>query len=175
MNTKVKPTTKELIMHDDDFIVSKTNIKGQITYANSTFMRYSGYKQSKTYMHQHKLVRHPEMPKTVFHLLWQTIKAGKEFNGYIKNMHQDGSFYWVFANVTPSFSTGNNRDIIGYYSVRRKPKAEALSVIKPLYKKILQAEQQAATSKAAIAAGTQVLHNTLEQQEMGYDQFVLSL
>ena len=175
MNTQVKPTTKELLMHNDDFIVSKTNIKGQITYANSTFMRYSGYKQSKTYLHQHKLVRHPDMPRSIFHLLWQTIKSGKEFNGYVKNMHQDGSFYWVFANVTPSFSMNGNRDIIGYYSVRRKPKAEALSVIKPLYKKMLQAEQQANNIKAAIAAGTQVLQHVLEQQEMAYDQFVLSL
>jgi len=173
MKNNVVPTRHELLMKDNDFIVSKTDLSGKITYVNQTFMKFSGYRQSETYLHQHKLVRHPDMPQTVFDLLWRTIKTGKEFNGYIKNMHKDGSFYWVFANVTPSFDSQNN--IIGYYSVRRKPSKQALDKITPLYQTIRKAELQAANSRAAISAGKKILQQTLNQQEMDYDQFVLSL
>lgn len=173
MNSNTQPTNKELVMRDDDFIVSKTNLKGQITYINQTFIKFAGYRQSETYLHQHKLVRHPEMPKAVFDLLWKTIQSGKEFNGYIKNMHKDGSYYWVFANVTPSFD--NNNNIIGYYSVRRKPNPQAIEAIKPLYQKMLLAEKNTHSSKAAIVAGSQILETMLEQQGVDYEQFIFSL
>lgn len=173
MNNKIQPTQHELSMKSDDFIVSKTNLKGQITYANQIFVQFSGYRQSEIYKHQHKLVRHPEMPKSVFELLWKTIKSGKEFNGYVKNMHKDGSYYWVFANVTPSYD--NNQNIIGYYSIRRKPKEKALNVIKPLYNDMLSAEKRTNNTKDAITAGTKILQNTLDQKGMDYDHFILSL
>jgi PAS domain S-box-containing protein len=173
MKNKIQPNQNKLEMKDDDFIVSKTNLKGQIIYANQMFVHFSGYRQSEIYNHQHSLVRHPDMPKAVFELLWQTIKSGKEFNGYVKNMHKSGSYYWVNANVTPSLD--NRGQIVGYYSVRRKPTDKALAAIQPLYQAMLSAEKRTSNTKDAIAAGTQILQNTLEQQGMDYDQFVLSL
>ena len=172
MKNKVQPTLNELVMRDDDFIVSKTDIKGRLTYGNKIFVEFSGFSQAELLNKQHNVVRHPDMPRAVFHLLWTTIQAGKEFNGYVKNMSKDGSFYWVFANVTPSYD--NNKKIIGYYSVRRKPTKEALAIIEPLYKDMLAAEKSAA-SKNAIEASTAVLMAKVEQHGGNYDQFVLTI
>ena len=169
----VKANNNERVLQEDDFLISKTDLSGKITYANQLFIKYSGYRQSETYNHQHSLVRHPDMPQAVFNLLWQTIKAGHEFNGYVKNLCKDGSFYWVFANVTPSFD--NNNNIIGYYSVRRKPSTQAIAAITPLYQAMRSAERQENSSKTAVAAGNNILQAHLSQQEMDYDQFVLSL
>jgi len=172
MKNKVQPTQKEITMREDDFIVSKTDLKGRLTYANKIFVEFSGFTQTEILNKQHNIVRHPDMPRAIFHLLWSTIQAGKEFNGYVKNMSKDGSFYWVFANVTPSYD--NNKNIIGYYSVRRKASQQALSVIEPLYQEMLTAEANAGT-KNAIEASTSILMAKAEQQGDGYDQFVLSL
>ena len=159
-------------MRDNDFIVSKTDLKGRITYANKIFIEFSGYSQDELFNTQHNIIRHPDMPRAVFHLLWQTLQSGKEFNGYVKNMCKDGGFYWVFANVTPSFD--NNNRVIGYYSVRRKPTQKALDVVEPIYREMLIAEKNAGV-RDAIDASTRLLLEKLDQQEVAYEQFVLSL
>ena len=172
MKNKIQPTNDEIVMRDNDFIVSKTDTKGRIIYANKIFIEFSGYTQDELINSQHNIVRHPEMPRGVFSLLWETISSGREFNGYVKNMSKNGSYYWVFANVTPSYDMKNN--IIGYYSVRRKPSQSALDFIIPLYKEMLAAENQAG-SKEAIKASTKVLSDKLDERGVVYDQFVLSL
>ena len=172
MKNKIQPTQNEIVLRDDDFIVSKTDPKGRITYANKIFVEFSGFTQSEIMDKQHNIVRHPEMPRSVFDLLWNTIKSGKEFNGYVKNMSKDGSYYWVFANVTPSYD--NNNKLIGYYSVRRKPSKEALNIITPLYKEMIQAEKNAG-AKNAITASMTVLLDKLVPTGVEYDQFALSL
>ncbi|MCU7834886.1 MAG: PAS domain-containing protein [gamma proteobacterium symbiont of Taylorina sp.] len=170
MKNKIQATQKERLMRDNDFIVSKTDLKGRITYANKIFIDFGGYSQDELLNSQHNIIRHPDMPRTVFDLLWKTLKSGNEFNGCVKNMSKDGGFYWVFANVTPSYDSNNK--IIGYYSVRRKPSAQALSVIKPIYNEMLAAEK-AAGSKNATDAATQLLSEKL--QGVDYEQFILSI
>ena len=172
MKNKIQPTQKEIVMRDDDFIVSKTDTKGRIIYANKIFVEFSGYTQCEILNKQHNIVRHPDMPRAVFNLLWDTIKSGEEFNGYVKNMSRDGSYYWVFANVTPSYD--KNKRNIGYYSVRRKPSKEALNVIIPIYKEMLTAEKNAGP-KDAISASAAILLDKLAPLGVGYDQFALSL
>jgi len=172
MKNKIEPTQKEIKMREDDFIVSKTDLKGRLTYANKIFVEFSGFTQTEILNKQHNIVRHPDMPRAVFQLLWNSIQSGKEFNGYVKNMSKEGSFYWVFANVTPSYD--NNKKIIGYYSVRRKASSEALSVIEPLYKEMLAAEKNAG-AKNAIEASTTILMAKAQLQGGDYDQFVLSI
>ena len=172
MKNKIQPIQKERVMRDNDFIVSKTDLKGRITYANKIFIEFSGYSQDQLLNAQHNIIRHPEMPRSVFHLLWATIQAGREFNGYVKNMSQDGSFYWVFANVTPSYDIDNK--MIGYYSVRRKPSQQAVSAIEPVYKEMVNAENNAG-SKNAIEASTAILTSIIAETGGDYDQFALSL
>lgn len=80
-------------MCESDFIVSKTNSTGRLTDCNRTFIEFSGYSEQQLLGKQHNIVRHPDIPRSVFNLLWQTIKSGNEFFGYVKNMSKDGSYY----------------------------------------------------------------------------------
>ncbi|MCP4076890.1 MAG: PAS domain-containing protein [Gammaproteobacteria bacterium] len=159
-------------MRDNDFIVSKTDLKGLIIYANEIFIEFCGYTQHELLNTQHNIIRHPDMPRAVFDLMWKTLQAGNGFNGYVKNMSKDGGFYWAFANVTPSYD--NNQNITGYYSVRRKPSQRTLAVVEPIYKEMLQTEKHSG-SRDAIKDSTAVLLSKLEQQGVSYDQFALSL
>ena len=172
MKRNVTPTNKERVMREDDFIVSKTDLKGRITYGNRIFIEFSGYTEQELLGSQHNIIRHPDMPRAVFKLLWDTIEQGKEISAYVKNMAKDGSFYWVFANVTPDFD--EHGKISGYYSVRRKPKPEAVKVVSGLYQAMLDAEQKAGT-RDAIAVSTKILTDLLAQKGVSYDQLVFSL
>lgn len=159
-------------MRDNDFIVSKTDPKGLLTYANEIFIEFSGYTEAELLGKQHNIVRHPDMPRAVFKLLWDTLKEGKEFNGYIKNMSKNGSYYWVIANVTPSYSAKGS--LLGYYSVRRKPDQQALTFIQNLYRDMLAAEKQAGAQKA-IETSITLLNDTLNRKEISYEEFILTL
>jgi PAS domain S-box-containing protein len=101
----------------------------------------SSYTEEELLGANHNIIRHPDMPKIVFKLLLDTVQAGKEIFAYVKNMAEDGSYYWVLANVTPSYDL--KRNIIGYYSVRRKPFREAINKIAPIYQALINAKKQA--------------------------------
>lgn len=159
-------------MRDEDFIVSKTDAKGRITYANRIFMEFAGYQEKELLGVQHNIVRHPDMPRAVFALMWDTLQSGNEFFGYVKNMASDGSYYWTFANVTPTLDRGGRT--VGYFSVRRKPKPEAVALLAPLYAQMLAREKEAG-AKEAIAASRQILDERYQPRGDGYDEFVLSL
>ncbi|MEW5893287.1 MAG: PAS domain-containing protein [Pseudomonadota bacterium] len=171
-NPAIQPTSVERLMREDDFIVSKTDPKGRITYCNRIFIEFSGYTEAELLGSQHNIVRHPDMPRAIYKLLWDTIQAGNECFAYVKNMARDGSFYWVFANVTPSYDQDGK--LLGYLSVRRKPKPEALKQVSALYAQMLAAEKQAG-AKDAIAASSRILNDLLAQQGKSYEEFVLSL
>jgi PAS domain S-box-containing protein len=168
----IVPTDKEIVMREDDFIVSKTDLKGRITYGNKTFIEFSGFDEKEVLGIQHNVIRHPDMPRAVFKLLWQSIQDGKEIFAYVKNICKNGSFYWVIANVTPSVDASGQ--VLGYYSVRRKPNPRAIPVISELYRLMLEEERKAG-ARDAIAASTQLLQKILGEKDMSYEQFVLSL
>ncbi|WP_153162301.1 PAS domain-containing protein [Zoogloea sp. 1C4] len=170
MKPRVSPTTVERSLGDDDFIVTKTDAKGRILYANRIFIALSGYTEAELLGSQHNIIRHPDMPRAVFKLLWDHIAAEQEFIGYVKNMARDGSFYWVLATVTPD--RDGERGIVGYTSVRRKPQREAVAAASALYREMAAAEAAAGAARA-IEAGTAVLMKALNGR--GYEQFVLAL
>jgi PAS domain S-box-containing protein len=172
MKRQIQPSAIERMMRESDFIVSKTNPKGIITYGNPIFIEFSGYSEEELLGSQHNIVRHPDMPRAAFQLAWDTIQSGKEFFGYVKNMAKDGSFYWVFTHITPDFDA--QRNIVGYTSVRRCPKRDAVSKVEPVYRQMLQAEQGVG-ARDAIAAGTKVLLDLLNQTGMSYEELVFSL
>jgi PAS domain S-box-containing protein len=167
-----QPTQQERLMRDDDFIVSKADLKGRITYSNQVFAEFSGFLESEFIGKQHNLVRHPDMPRCVFKLLWQHIESGQEIFAYVKNLCKDGSFYWVLANVTPSRDAQGK--VVGYYSVRRKPNPKAIAVIAPLYKQLLQTEKNA-SARDAIAASLAQMDNLLKDKGVSYERFILDL
>lgn len=172
MKYKVTPTDREKVMREDDFIVSKTDLKGRITYGNRIFIEFSGYSEEELLGAQHNIIRHPDMPRAVFKLLWDTISSGKECFAYVKNMSKDGSFYWVFTNVTPSYDQNGN--MIGYYSVRRKPKASGVAVASQVYKAMLEAEQKAGP-RDAMEASTKILVDILNEKGLSYEELVLAI
>lgn len=173
MNIRPQPTQHEKILGEDDFIVSKTDLKGVITYGNRIFIEISGYPEHELLGAPHSILRHPDMPRAVFKLLWDTIQAKREINAYVKNLAKDGSFYWVFANITPSCDASGNP--IGYYSVRRKPRSEAIQAVSPLYRAMLEAERKAGDGQAGMKASTAFLHQALEQKGVSYEEFVFGL
>ncbi|MBN2870421.1 MAG: PAS domain S-box protein [Campylobacterales bacterium] len=159
---------QELTFGEDEFIVSKTDLKGKITYGNALFIKMSGYEELELIDKPHSILRHEEMPAVVFKLLWSRIQAGKEVFAYVKNKTKNGDYYWVLAHVTPSFDTV--RQISNYHSVRRKPSQKALEVIKPLYATLLQKEKI-----GGISASETVLNQLLKDKGLSYDEFILSL
>lgn len=155
-------------MKKDDFIVSKTDMKGNITYCNKVFMEYAKLNEHELLGKPHNIIRHPDMPRIVFKLLWDRLKNKEEIFAYVKNLSSDGGYYWVYANVTASYDQ-NNR-VIGYYSVRRKPKEGALKVIKELYKTLLEKEKLGGVESSGV-----YLTNLLEKEGVSYDEFINSL
>ena len=172
MKNKTIPNDSEIVLKENKLLISKTDPKGFITYCNSEFRNASGYKESELLGQQHNIVRHPDMPRVIFELLWGALKNNREFNGYIKNLCKDGQFYWVFANVTPSYNADN--ELLGFYSVRRKPEPEKLNYIKELYNELLDIEQQAST-KEATEKSKYKLDSIMICKEMEYDEFILSI
>jgi PAS domain S-box-containing protein len=172
MKNPIQPTNQEKVMRENDFIVSKTDTKGRITYGNEIFIEYSGYTEEELLGAQHNIIRHPDMPRGVFKFLWDNIAAGKEVFAYVKNMAKDGSYYWVFANVTPDYDAQGN--IIGYLSVRRAPKRAALQVVEGLYRQMLAAEQ-AAGPRDACDASLALLLGVLKEKGLSYDELIHAL
>lgn len=167
----VATTSKEIKLKENDLIVSKTDTKGHITYCNDKFMEISGYNEEELLGQPHNIIRHPDMPRAVFRCMWQTLQQENEFFGFVKNRRKNGDFYWVFANVTPSFNAENQ--IIGYFSVRRYPKPEGIEAVQALYKEMCDIEASITSSKDAMDASIEVLNNAV-QDKGGYYEFICS-
>lgn len=172
MKYKIEPTQHERVMREDDFIVSKTDLKGRITYCNRVFIEFSGFQDHELLGEQHNIVRHPDMPRGVFKFLWDTLEQKKECFAYVKNMSKDGSYYWVFANVTPDLDAQGKP--LGYFSVRRKAKPSAIAVMSEVYKLMLDEERRAGP-KDACDASLALLVGILNQKGVSYEQLILSL
>jgi PAS domain S-box-containing protein len=168
---KVTPTAVERPMRDEDFIVSKTDLKGRITYCNRIFIEFSGYSESELLGAPHNCIRHPDMPRGVFKYLWDCLQAERECFAYVKNMSKDGGYYWVWANVTPSYDAEGR--VEGYFSVRRRPAPAAVAACTQLYAAMLDAERRAG-ARDAIQASLALLNETLAAKGMSYEEFVLS-
>jgi len=158
----------EVKLNEDDFIVSKTDLEGKITYGNRTFIEMSGYSEKELLGAPHNILRHEDMPKIVFSLLWSRIQNKDSISAYVKNLRKDGKYYWVFANATASVDQDDN--IVGYYSVRRKPTDSAVKAVEGLYEELLQVEKS-----EGVKASEQYLNTLLDEKGIGYDEFVLSL
>jgi len=165
------PTSVEVFF--DDIIVSKTDTKGRITYANKVFAQVCGYSEAELIGQPHSILRHPDMPRCVFKLLWDTIQNGREIFAYVKNITRNGDFYWVFAHVTPSFDS--DRKIIGYHSNRRVPERRVVEALAPLYAELLAEEARHRNGKDALDAGYRRLIAFVNAKNMSYDQLVFAL
>lgn len=169
---KITPTRQEILLGQDEVIVSKTDLKGRITYGNRAFMRIANLPSEQVLGEQHNVVRHPDMPRGTFKLLWDTLKQEREFFGFVKNITADGHFYWVFANITPDRDADGK--LIGYFSVRRKPRQESVATMQAIYQEMLAVESRAGVAHAP-AASVEFLQARLKEMGTTYDRFVLAL
>lgn len=115
---------------DGRLIVSRTDLNGNITHVNDAFVEISGYTEEELIGQPHYILRHPDMPSAAYKDLWETVKAGKKWHGYVKNLCKDGGHYWVYATVVPNVRRG---EVVGYTSVRRKPSRNKINEAIALY------------------------------------------
>ncbi len=158
----------------DEVIVTKTDTGGRITYANPVFLRLSGITERQALGAPHNIIRHPDMPRGIFRLLWQTIQDGREIFAYVLNRSVNGDHYWVFAHVTPSFDAAGK--IAGYHSNRRVPERSVLTgTIIPLYQALLAEERKHDSKAQAMSASIGHLNELLRRKGVDYERFIFSL
>lgn len=118
-------------------IISRTDLRGVLTHVNEAFVEISGYTEAELIGQPHHILRHPDMPKAAYQDLWTTLKAGKKWHGYVKNLCKDGSYYWVYATAVPNVRGG---EVVGYTSVRRKPSRKAIAQAEAQYRDLRAAQ-----------------------------------
>ena len=132
-------TQREVPMKDGTILVSKTDLKGRITFCNDEFVQISGFSERELIGASHNIVRHPDMPPAAFADLWDTLKRGEPWYGLVKNRARNGDHYWVYANVTPIVENGK---VTGYMSVRTKPAARQIEDAEKQYRRLWEQQKQ---------------------------------
>ncbi|MCA9234045.1 MAG: PAS domain-containing protein [Planctomycetales bacterium] len=153
----------------EELFFSTTDLQGRITYGNPVFVRISGYSEDELLGSPHNIIRHPDMPRAVFKLLWDYIEDGRTIAAYVKNMAQDGRYYWVLAVAMPCDG--------GYLSVRLKPSSPLFTTVQDIYREALAVETAAAADasdrRAAMEAGGAKIIERLRQHGFAsYDDFM---
>lgn len=171
--TRPTPSGREVFFDSDDVIVSKTDLTGKITYANDIFLEIAGYEEHEVLGQPHSMIRHPDMPRSVFKFMWDTLAAEQEIFAYVVNMTRNGDHYWVYAHVTPTF--GPSGRPIGYHSNRRVPDPGAVASITKIYAALRAEERKHRDRREQVAAGHALLLKTLQETGMAYDEFIWTL
>ena len=163
-----KPIDKEILLDDTKIIMSKTDAKGFIEYANDYFMQICGYDEWELMAENHNVIRHPDMPRIVFKLLWKRLHKGENIHALVKNLAKDGSYYWVITNFETQYD--ENGKIIAHFSRRKKPPRYAIDAIIPIYKKLVELEEA-----GGMKASEEFLLQYLDDRKHTYDSFILSV
>ncbi len=124
---------------EDEVIISRTDLRGVITYVNDTFAKISGYTGEELIGRPHNILRHPDMPKSVYKELWDTIKAEKSWSGYVKNMRKDRGYYWVYAEVSGVYKDGK---LVEYKSIRSPVERDMRVEMQRVYDKMREKEHE---------------------------------
>lgn len=171
--SSITPTTHERFFPDDEIIVSKTDLRGRITYVNQTFMTVADFSEEELLGQPHSIIRHPDMPRCVFKLLWDTLQAKQEIFAFVKNISRNGDFYWVLAHVTPTFD--EQRSVIGYHSNRRVPERKHVSLFDGIYRELLAEERRFSDWRAGMESAGNLLRKMIASKNMEYEEFVFSV
>lgn len=135
------PLDVEIELDPKRYIVSETDAEGKITFCNNYFMEVSGYTKEELIGQPHNILRHPDMPKVVFKLLWVMISTGHNINAVVKNLAKDGRYYWVFTTFEIRKDTDTD-EVIGYHASRKSVSKHVVDVISDLYAKLLEIEKE---------------------------------
>ncbi|MDX8399301.1 MAG: PAS domain-containing methyl-accepting chemotaxis protein, partial [Gallionellaceae bacterium] len=154
MRTNMPVTNVERHLKDDEFVVSKTDLKGQITYVNSVFLSISGFTEEELIGNAHNMVRHPDMPPAAFGDLWKTLQSGMPWRGMVKNRCKNGDYYWVDASANPIWEKGQ---IVGFMSLRIKPTRAQVEAAEDIYRQFREGTARGLTVKQGAVARTGLL------------------
>lgn len=168
---KITPINKRADWPEGQLIITKTDLKGKIVYANRTFMQVAQMHEGLLLGKPHSVIRHPDMPRGVFRYMWQVLQSGDEFFGLIKNITYNGQYYWVLANVSPCFQ-GTSGMVTGYFSVRRPIDHATEVAISELYQSMLATEKSG--SNASVDESVDMLMQAAGGAD-GYRDYVLTL
>jgi len=162
-------TNTETFLQPNDLIISRSDLQGTVIQCNSLLATLSGWSKEELLGSNHNVLRHPDMPKVLFKITWDAIKAKKEFYGYIKNLRKDGGFYWTFAYITADIN--ENGEITGYTSYRRFAPELTIAAIEPIYKILIEAEEQ-----GGLETSDPLFKTYLEKTGFGsYDKLIVDL
>lgn len=137
MITRPKPVDEE-VLFDGRSLISETDLKGIITFVNRKFVEMTGYSKDEAVGQPHSMLRHPDMPKAAFKQMWDIIKEGKTWEGYVKNLRKDGKYYWVIVTIVPKKDEEGN--IISYIASRKTPDRQLLKTVEKQYKEMIEKE-----------------------------------
>jgi PAS domain S-box-containing protein len=169
MTKRPIPIDKEVSWDKTQTIMSKTDLYGTIEYANEVFVDVSGYEDYELMAQPHNMVRHPDMPKVVFKVLWENIQKGNQFHGIVKNLAKSGRYYWVITNF--EYSRDENGNIINYIARRKAVPQDVITKhIEPLYKKLLLIEEA-----SGVVASEKYLIGFLEEKGLSYVDLITKL
>lgn len=172
MEHRITPIDREIAIPENELIISKTDPQGNITYCNRAFMRVAGYNEKQLLNAQHKIIRHPDMPRGIYRHMWQILEKGHEYFGYLKNISSNGAYYWLFTHIVPNHENGGK--LHGYYSVRRKATPRAIATIEPIYKEMLAIEQKNDRNRGPELA-LEHMHRRVCEFSTDYEHFVLDI
>ncbi|MCF6331603.1 MAG: PAS domain-containing protein [Sulfurimonas sp.] len=164
-----KPTDNEIKLVKEKYIASRTDAKGIIEYGNDYFSKICGYSMEELIGVPHNIIRHPDMPKVVFKIMWQTIEKGEDIRAIVKNLTKDGSFYWVVTEFEPKIDPVTN-EIVSHTAFRRHVPQSAINTMSAIYKKLLEIEKE-----DGVQASEEYLLDFLNQRNTTYDEFVKNL
>lgn len=160
------PIDNEIKLNTKRYIVSKTDPEGVIEYGNDYFVSVTGYKESELIGKPHSIIRHPDMPRIAFKLMWDRISKGGNFIAVVKNLAKDGSYYWVVTDFEPKIDPITN-EIISYTAFRKAASQKAIDIISPIYAKLLEIEKE-----GGMEASEKFLRGFLEDKNTTYDDFI---
>lgn len=169
-----KLTGVEISFDKDKYIVSKTDTRGIIQYANKLFIEVSGFTEKEIIGKPHNILRHPDMPKCIFKVWWDYLNKGEEVFAYVINRCKNGDAYWVFGHGTPSLDSSGN--LVGLHSDRRVPNQDIIrNKVIPLYAELKQIEQAATSAEAGMQQAYDHFSKQLEPFGGDYNAWVFSL
>lgn len=163
------PTNQEIKLDSKKYIVSKTDTKGIIEYGNDYFVEISGYSEAELIGQPHSIVRHPDMPKVVFKMMWDRISKGQNIMAVVKNLSKSGNHYWVVTEFEPKIDPITN-EIISHTAYRKAAPQAAIDAMSPLYATLLKLEE-----KGGIEASEKYLRSYFEDNKTTYDDFINKL
>lgn len=170
MSTTYRPIAidDEIKFSKKKFIVSKTDLKGKILFTNKNFCEISGYTEAELVGENHNILRHPDMPKGLFFLVWQNLLAGKKVSGVVKNLTKTGQYYWVIADF--EVKKDSNGNSIAFTAFRRSASQDVIDAADELYETMLSIEKKHGMDKSLAYLGA-----FLEEKGITYDEFITEL